>query len=320
MFVCQKRIQEIFISSWHLMKINLDFYVSALSMISPTLTADSFGRLEITPPSHEKVQALQEEKRKKKFSCLYYIDTNSYIVYLQDLSNYINETLEDTDVNQLLKILIDNFPENKQPCYFVKYLGNGNTIRVVNLLEHFNHICPITVIENNRYYTEYKRSILSNISDDDSNIGCIFDIEDCSNNEIFCVYLKKYQQDYTPDLPNNVDCTDIDAPLGEQLFEYSGDEFISYINSNSNIEQKFKILNRHKFFYGKPETNEANSNTDIQFNHLEDVNLSQISDGHMSREEGRFGSFPKHDSYGEEATGEETDYEDYAEYMANYEE
>ena len=63
---------------------------------------------------------------------------------------------------------------------------------------------------------------------------------------------------------------------------------------------------------------ETNYRKKHQVNAASSVDITKHADGHMARVGGRFGSFPMHEKYGDEATGQERDYEEYFEHVANY--
>ncbi len=143
------------------------------------------------------------------------------------------------------------------------------------------------------------------------NTGCIFELEDLNDGEHFFVYLRRFSQDASPLLPRYCDSISTDSPLGLSLMKC--ERRVGEVVCCEMLRYKICFAE----LYNHPVNNisrKGNAPTRI----AEELDHTKHADGHFARESTGWGSFPKHDQYGDESTGEERDYEEYPEYVAHY--
>lgn len=144
----------------------------------------------------------------------------------------------------------------------------------------------------------------------ENNVGCIFQLEEIGTGERLQIHLRRLAEDVPPILPEGCDSVGSDAALGEILLKYEAgkEQFVC-----NGIQ--YRVIQRD------PYKALALPKLETQLNQIENIDVpdqAKHADGHMAREGGRWGSFPMHDHYGDESTGQERDYEDLEEYVAHY--
>ena len=153
----------------------------------------------------------------------------------------------------------------------------------------------------------------------EGNINCIFVLEDVRDNNRFSVHLRRFASDAIPILPNEVERLDGDSAIGAALLQWKLGAEISSVAGYREIQFHYRVISRTPYnapfgFMAKRQSQKHDSESD------DIIDLAKRANGHLAREENRWGSYPMHESNGDESTGNERDFEDWAEYSANYSE
>lgn len=124
------------------------------------------------------------------------------------------------------------------------------------------------------------------------------------------MHLRFFKEDPSPHLPEGYESISGDSPLGNVLFNRAPEQI--EISLAGGLQ--YRVISVWSYDASKFVAAKA----PLQANIIDDADRANHANGHLAREENSWGSFPKHDQYGDESNGEEHDYEDYPEYVANY--
>lgn len=155
---------------------------------------------------------------------------------------------------------------------------------------------------------------------DNINVNCIFVLEDKQcNNERFECHLRRFATDTIPVLPRNVLPIDGDSPVGAALLRWKDDEEVTGSIKQSGTSFRFRVVGKRQYVASiRTEAKNKEGIATAPDSNEDLIDNSKHANGHLAREEKGWGSLPMHDSYGDESTGKERDFEDYAEYSTNY--